>query len=734
VVAALLPMVTSALTSVTERRILIGQEARHHLQDTRGSLGDKLPLVKDATDLDARVHQAMASIPYIQRDREADIRQLLTEGYPVLLVGSSMVGKTMTAATLIKALCSEKPIVIPDSREALAKLDSLNIVLKQSVIWLDDINRLIGADGITDGAVRKLASQGNTLVATIRAGEYDRYRPSSTIRSLEWDVLSVFKRVFLDRELSEAERERVNRSVPDEVVRSRIYHVGLGEYVGAAEFINEALQLGPSVSPIGYALVQAAADWRRCGLERPVPGSLLPVLATQRLDARRGYALNIDKVYASALEWATQNINGEVSLLKQTDEDAFAVFDYVLDLFASRTDQIPAETWEIVIDAATQSELLSVGHTAYASHNLKFAVKAWQKAADGPSSDIAPRAMYNLGLTFASEGKSDDADAAFTRAVDSGDPRIVAWALSARGALLAEKGQVGAAIEFYERAIACGDDSATAATQLGLGKLMVEQGDRQSARKFYAQARNSRYYDIIPQAEIELGLLDMHEKDPMSARVHFQKAINSGHPQHVPRAAFELGNFHFNYKQPREARAAYEIAIDTWDDDVSPRAAFFIGFILANDGQIDSARHAFDIAIKSGHPRASPFAVLALGEMIERQGNEDEALNLYQVACKSEDTQIRAKAELRVGSILYRRNDWSGADTAYRRAIDLGYADLAAEASLRLGVLLAQQEDLEGARIAFQRVIDSGREELVSEAVARMSDLGSGHSVDGTTA
>jgi len=43
------------------------------------------------------VHRAVEQIPYVQRDVEGEVRDRLRAGQPVLLVGSSMVGKTRMA-------------------------------------------------------------------------------------------------------------------------------------------------------------------------------------------------------------------------------------------------------------------------------------------------------------------------------------------------------------------------------------------------------------------------------------------------------------------------------------------------------------------------------------------------------------------------------------------------------------------------------------------------------------
>ena len=91
---------------------------------------------------------------------------------------------------------------------------------------------------------------------------------------------------------------------------------GLGEYVGAAKQVAEKLRLGAAgTSPLGYALVLAAADWRRSGMTRPIPTAMLTDLAKPHLD-RRGQAQLADPdTFNAGLAWATRDINPNVSLL-----------------------------------------------------------------------------------------------------------------------------------------------------------------------------------------------------------------------------------------------------------------------------------------------------------------------------------------------------------------------------------------------------------------------------------
>ncbi len=175
------PPALAALSQTLQRRQETGRTVRRGLQGTTGTAGGRLSTVGTA-DLETRVHQTVLPIPYIHRDEEDTIRLYLGSRQPVLLIGSSMVGKTKMAARVIAEEFGSWPVAIPDSKTALADLDAKGLTLRASVIWLDDIDRLIGADGITDGALRRLADAGNVIVGTIRARAYEQFRPSDQLR------------------------------------------------------------------------------------------------------------------------------------------------------------------------------------------------------------------------------------------------------------------------------------------------------------------------------------------------------------------------------------------------------------------------------------------------------------------------------------------------------------------------------------------------------------------------
>ena len=260
--------VVSAVINAAERRSDTAMRVRTQLQGTTGHDGGRLSDVAH-TNLEARVHRAVLPIPYIPRDEEGQIRQRLLTGNPVLIVGSSMVGKTRMAAVVITDMFGSKLVIIPDSKTALSSLDAADISIEETVVWLDDIDRLIGTDGITDGALRRLAKD-NVIVATIRATEYDRYQPTDERRPPEWDVLSVFEHVFVSRNLSDKEQQTLAEVVEDPKIRKQIGEIGIGEYTGAAGHIDEALRLGAAgTGGVGYALILGAANWRQSGMVRP---------------------------------------------------------------------------------------------------------------------------------------------------------------------------------------------------------------------------------------------------------------------------------------------------------------------------------------------------------------------------------------------------------------------------------------------------------------------------------
>lgn len=504
--AATVPPALTVITQVFQRYQETARTARTGLQGTTGASGGVLPLAHTA-DLETRVHRAVLPIPYIHRDDEDVIGALLQNGRPALLIGSSMVGKTKMAARIIAERFSSWPVAIPDSRTALADLDAKDVTLSNSVIWLDDIERLIGTGGITEGALQRLSAAHNVIIGTIRASAYERFRPSDQLRPPEWDVLSTFEHVFVSRELTPNEQARLAQAVSDPEILKRIRSVGLGEYAGAAAQVAEALKLGAAgADSVGYALVLGAADWRRCGLIRPVPVTVLPILAEPHLDERRRTRLSDKEAFSAGLAWAIREINPSVSLLQPSGLDSYIIYDYALDLISRQNVPVPAASWAVVMTNADPSELIGIGYTAEVTyHQTETAIQAFSEAAHSGHAYAAPMAARNLGVLLAGQGDTDGAKSAYQQAIDSGHPVAAPMAIVNLGNLLARQGDADGAKSAYQQAIDSGHAVAAPMAAHNLGLVQAGQEGANGRQSVYRPMHYAVHADVAPMAIANLG-------------------------------------------------------------------------------------------------------------------------------------------------------------------------------------------------------------------------------------
>jgi tetratricopeptide (TPR) repeat protein len=614
VAAALIPAAISAVVGALNQQRNAVRATRAALQGVKGGKAI-LPLVRDA-ELDRTAHQAVLPIPYIHRDDEQVVLNYLDNNRPILLVGPSMVGKTKMAAQVITGSFGSWPVIVPDSKRAFAELDAADLIVKGCVIWLDDLDHLIGPDGIRSGTLQRLVATGNKVIATMRAAEYDKFRPTDLIRPPEWDVISGFERIFVTRHLTDREQVRLDAAINDLEIKTQIRKIGIGEYVGAAHQIVEALNLGAAgVGGIGYAMVLGAADWRRAGLNRPIPFSLLPKLAAPHLDERR-LARLIDTVAVSeGLSWATREINPNVSLLEPASIDTYAVYDYALDFIISQDVPILDQAWNVILDQASPSELIRIGYTAMAIHGRPdMAARAWLAASDSGNADAALRAMNNLGHLARKQGAPEIARQAFQQVLDSGDADHAPIAAFNLGIVLSEAGDTAGAMAAYQQAIDSGHSHVAPMAMTNLGSLLREQGENERAREI------------------------------------FQKVLDSGDADHTPMAAANLGILLRKLGDAEGAMAAYQRAIDSGHRDVAPAAAGDLGKLLQELGDTEGAMAAYQRAIDSGHPAVAPIAMVNLGKLLEELGDAEGAMASYQRAIDSGNPTAAAMARRRAGN------------------------------------------------------------------------------------
>jgi tetratricopeptide (TPR) repeat protein len=722
--AAALPVVYTLITA-QQPQADARRRALNKLQNVGGRRRDQLPLVR-AADLQQRVHRAVHSVPYVRRDKEDELEAHLLAGEPVLLVGSSMVGKTRMAATVVQRIFKDRRIAIPDSKDAIGDLQVAGVRLERMVVWLDDVNNLLGIDGLTLGQLESLVEQGNFIVATIRASEYDRFRPSDQLRLPEWEVLDRFRTVFLDRGLSDAEHERLDEAVADFETRARIRRVGIGEFVGAARQVAEALQLADASkdSRIGLAFVRAAGDWYRCGAVSPVPEPLLATLAQPYLDARGRKELSDSAGYQAGLSWAMRDINPTVSLLQRADTDSVSVYDYALDLLTEQAAPIPSATWHVVLQHASMIELLRVGFTANARFDLPdIAVQALGKVASSGNGLAAQVAGYGLGELLSERDDIDGARRAWQQVID-GNSRFATLAATSLARLLERDGDVPEAAAAWRRAIDLGDPNVAPAAAVSLAELLSNNDDVPGAVASLLWAADSGHPDFAPAAAASAGAFLALQDDVPAATAAFRRAISSGHPQFAPAAALSLGMLLADHGDLPGAMDAWQQVISFGQPASAIEAAKYRARHLIGQRDWAAAIAALRQAIDFGDLDEAPWTAVKLGVLLGEQGDIHLARSAVALGVRSGNPLASAAGGLALGSLLAKTGNVPGARAAFERVIDSGQQPAMASAALALGSLLKEDRDIKGARAAYQLAIDSGNLEIAPIAKQRLRDLG----------
>ena len=185
---------------------------------------------------------------YVPRDKDAELDAKLARGGLVLLVGDSTAGKSRAAYEAIHRLFGQRWLLVPHARGSLRTLLDGGVELREAVIWLNDLERWLGPDGLDVGLLRRLIGDGRrqvVVVATMRASEYAARTPTQEqgrsdaereLRRAEREVLDQATRVELARRFTGPERQRAEQRAWDPRIADALAHAGadgLAEYLAA---------------------------------------------------------------------------------------------------------------------------------------------------------------------------------------------------------------------------------------------------------------------------------------------------------------------------------------------------------------------------------------------------------------------------------------------------------------------------------------------------------------------
>lgn len=409
-----------------EQRFELQKALPRHIavQDRGGSL----PRVRDVTDplllgvhpVERLNHPDGSLTPYIPRDIDEELRTAIDQHGLIIVIGESTAGKSRAAFEAIRSRAPDHLLAVPSGRESLSAITSLLSESRRSILWLDDLERFLGPGGLTPAMVADLTSRTRNkivIVATMRISEYERFTPRAEAladdeRRSIWrtsrDVLRgahtvvTMRRRWSPTELAAAVAFTDDSRIAYAVRRAELF--GVAETLAAGPELLRDWQNGwaPGNHPRGAALVAAAVDCRRAGLDEPVPATLLVDLHHYYLDARGGQSLRPESM-DDAWTWAMRPVHGASSLLMPVGptsaEQRYLAFDYLID--QPDNAPIPSSVWATLIAGTDRTKASWVANQAYWRVRPAFHAAVDSGIADSPfarSQALADRGEYSAAI------------------------------------------------------------------------------------------------------------------------------------------------------------------------------------------------------------------------------------------------------------------------------------------------------------------------------------------------
>lgn len=331
-----------------------------------------------ASPRDLGIHSAIVApdstdeLPtYVLRDFDFRLRTALSlnisdRGCFVVLVGGSSTGKTRSLYEAVYELVPNWWLVLPEETGELLALK--HAPPRQTVFWLDELQRYLGSHPpLSSECVRALIRQGNIVVGTLWPDQYDG---RIAIRQQETEDAADVRRllksatvVSVPDDLTPAERVQAG-DVATQDSRIRIAldtrDVGLTQALAGGPDLVLCWEQSPN--PYAKAMITAAADGHRLGVQAPLDAELLA-------EAMFGYLRPAQRVppkevwLDEAIGPATKALRGNVSALSPVDGGragtlaGYTVADYLAQHLRDvrRTACVPKEAWLALVSGVKGS-------------------------------------------------------------------------------------------------------------------------------------------------------------------------------------------------------------------------------------------------------------------------------------------------------------------------------------------------------------------------------------------
>jgi hypothetical protein len=629
-------------------------------------LAQRLARVRDLGDpLVLGVHRALSARagdeeipPFVERDLARALGELLDVSRFVLVTGESTAGKTRLAYEAMRSRLPGHMLIWPGSKSELPEALALALDHRQSVVWLDDLEWYLGADGLTPAMLsRVLAVPGRHVVvlATMRASQRASYSPwqgadgrgeEGRVLSQAGKVLELAHEVRLDRMWTHAERDRAAQVADTRVARALEHadEFGVAQYLASAPQLfrrwQDARGSAPEGRPRGFALVAAATDARRAGYHRSLPADALRRLHEVYLRQHTGRYTRLE-LWEEALDWATRAAFGTSSLLLPDGEDHYIAFDYLADAVdaAVPIPDIPAAMWDELISLIPADAATDVAWMAFSRSRPAAAEAALRKALDAGHAQAALEFAYMEYGTKGSE-RSEEVLSWLERALTGADPtlspeiqlsirREVAWWTGARWAGVGDPGkarQLAASVVADSTRILGPHHPVTLASRLALARQIGALGDHQAALSIATEVVGialpaGNGFGIHRLARFEIAIWTRQGGDPRASIGQLQALVEDAASEQATDFLDIIGNIGATADEVGDAELDAEILDWLSDilsrvsdlDEANPELVVQLSWILAwwtggrDDGHGDHAS-ARDLA-----RQATEFGIQALG-------------------------------------------------------------------------------------------------------------------------
>ena len=389
-------------------------DARDRTQQTRRAQGwanttGEWPLVRelDPTALGAR--PAVVDVPYLERDAEAGAVELLKAGQPVLVTGRAMAGKSRMCANILQTHFKDRVLLQPEPTEFSGFVAS--DLPEGAVVWLNDLNLYLVDDDVRADWLARLRGGGRAVLATMRTAEWERYQPKDELQLPHSSAITEFGLGLVPLTFDADERERLAAEMPDSAMAAKVQRYGLGEYLGGAPLFEARYRTGMDNHPRGVALVRAAVDLRRVGLD-PIDRALVERLSVHYLHP---HTLRASEAIDQAWSWALETVQGLPGLIEPTNSvggsegATVRAGDFITDHIPDGG--LPEPIWQDLLELSTSAEQAAlVGRYAASWGRTVLAVARFRQAAEyqetalGPDHPDTLTSRNNLAYGYESAG------------------------------------------------------------------------------------------------------------------------------------------------------------------------------------------------------------------------------------------------------------------------------------------------------------------------------------------